>query len=98
MQKKFQKSFFGFGITAIEFVALNTRFYWENILVIGCHYPNKDLKISYTSKKAFVRLIFFQSDEKISPKHCRANLSSFSHPLNISLSKSVLIPVFWAFK
>ena len=42
MQKKFQKSFFDFGITAIELVALNTRFYWENILVIGCHYANKE--------------------------------------------------------
>ena len=42
MQKKFPKSFFGFGITAIELVALNTRFYWENILVIGCHYANKE--------------------------------------------------------
>ena len=41
MQKKFQKSFFGFGITAIELVALNTRFYWENILVIGCQYGKK---------------------------------------------------------
>ena len=42
MQKKFPKSFFGFGITAIELVALNTRFYWENILVIVYHYPNKE--------------------------------------------------------
>ena len=38
MQKKFQKMFFRFEIIAFELVALNTRIYWENILVIGCQY------------------------------------------------------------
>ena len=42
IEKKIQKRFFGFEITAFELVALNTRFYWENILVIGCHYANKE--------------------------------------------------------
>ena len=42
MEKKIQKIFFGFEIIAFELVALNTRFYWENILVIGCHYANKE--------------------------------------------------------
>ena len=41
MQKKNQKIIFGFEIIAFELVALNTRFYWENILVIGIHYANK---------------------------------------------------------
>ena len=42
MPKKIQEFFFGSEIIAFELVALNTRFYWENILVIGCHYANKE--------------------------------------------------------
>ena len=42
MDKKIEKIFFGSEIIAFELVALNTRFYWENILVIGCHYANKE--------------------------------------------------------
>ena len=42
MQKKTEKSFFGLEITAFELVALNARFYWENIVVIGCQYANKE--------------------------------------------------------
>ena len=41
IQKKFQQIFFGCEIIAFELVALDTRFYWENILVIGCQYLNK---------------------------------------------------------
>ena len=41
MEKKIEKIFFGFEIIAFELVALNTRFYWERILVIGCQYVNK---------------------------------------------------------
>ena len=41
MQKKMNKSFFDFEITAFELVALGTRFYWERILVIACQYVNK---------------------------------------------------------
>ena len=42
MQKKIRKSFFGFEITVFELVALNIRFYWENILVIRCQYGKKE--------------------------------------------------------
>ena len=42
MEKNIEKWFFGFEIIAFELVALNTRFYWENILVIGSHYANKE--------------------------------------------------------
>ena len=42
MQKKIENFFFGFEIIAFELVALNTRFYWQNILVIGRQYANKD--------------------------------------------------------
>ena len=41
MQKKIQKIFFDLEIIVFEFVALNTRFYWERMLVIGCQYVNK---------------------------------------------------------
>ena len=42
MKQKIHKIFSDFDIIAFELVALNTRFYWENILVIGCHYANKE--------------------------------------------------------
>ena len=41
MQKKIEQTDFGLEIIAFEFVVLNTRFYWERILVIGCQYVNK---------------------------------------------------------
>ena len=42
MEKKIEKKFFGSEIIAFELVALNTRFYWESILIIGCQYANKE--------------------------------------------------------
>ena len=42
MQKEIQKILFDFEIIAFELVALNSRFYWENILVIGCQYADKE--------------------------------------------------------
>ena len=41
MQKNNQKIFFDLQIIAFELVALNTRFYWERILVIGYQYVQK---------------------------------------------------------
>ena len=41
MQQKSQKIFFDFAVIAFELVALETRFYWERILVIGYQYVNK---------------------------------------------------------
>ena len=41
MRKEVQKIFFDFEIIAFELVSLDTRFYWERILVIGCQYVNK---------------------------------------------------------
>ena len=41
MQKKIQEIFFDLEIISFELVALNTRFYWERMLVIGCQYVNK---------------------------------------------------------
>ena len=41
MQKKIQKIYLGFEIIAFELTALDTHFYWEKILFIGCEYVNK---------------------------------------------------------
>ena len=42
MQKKeIEKLFFDFEIIAFELVPLDTRFYWERILVIWCQYVNR---------------------------------------------------------
>ena len=41
IQKKIEKVFFDFEIIAFELVPLNTRIYWERILVFGCEYVNK---------------------------------------------------------
>ena len=40
MQKTVEKKFLDFETIAFELVALNTPFYWERILVIGCEYVN----------------------------------------------------------
>ena len=40
-EKKIEKVFFDSEIIAFELVALNSYFYWERILVIGCQYVNK---------------------------------------------------------
>ena len=41
MQQKIQKIYFDFDIILFELAALDTRFYWERILDIGCQYINK---------------------------------------------------------
>ena len=71
MEKKIEQSFFDFEIKAFELVSSNTRFYWERILVIGCHMLTKSVKISGITKTAFWKLICFQSDEKIWQKDFR---------------------------
>ena len=40
-QQKADKIFFVFEIITFQLVALETRFYWERILVIGCQYVKK---------------------------------------------------------
>ena len=42
MQQKTDKIFLDFEIIVFELVALDKRFYWERILVIGCRYVNKE--------------------------------------------------------
>ena len=41
MQEKILKIFLYFEVILFELVLLETRFYWERILVIGCQYINK---------------------------------------------------------
>ena len=42
MEREIENIFFYFERVAFKLVALNTRFYLENILVIGCQYANKE--------------------------------------------------------
>ena len=44
MKQKAEEKFTEFEIIAFELVALDTRFYWERILVIGCEYVNKQFQ------------------------------------------------------
>ena len=54
MEKKIEKMVLGSEIIAFELVALNTRFYSENILVIGCQYANKECPdFRYLRKRVF---------------------------------------------
>ena len=41
----------------------------------------KRLKILDNTKAEFFELIFFQSDQQISQRYCRADLSTISDPL-----------------
>ena len=41
MQQKTEQIFLDFDIIVFEMVVLDTSFYWERILVIGCQYLNK---------------------------------------------------------
>ena len=58
----------------------------------------KSLKISYTSKKVLKGLISFESYQKMTQKHCRADLSSGSVSLTCWLCISILIEVFLGFQ
>ena len=95
MEKKIEQSFFDFEIKAFELVSSNTRFYWERILVIGCHMLTKSVKISGITETVFCEPIWFQSDEKIWHKYCLSDLCSVSDPLTSWLSISVLIQGFF---
>ena len=41
MQQKTERLFFYFEVIWFELVALDSRFYWDRILFIGCEYVNK---------------------------------------------------------
>ena len=96
MLRNIQKIFFHFEIIAFELIALNTRLYWERIVVIGVNMLTNSVKISHTTKTEFLEVISFQSDQKIRQKYCRADLSSFSDTLTCWLSTSVLTQRFLA--
>ena len=54
MQTEIQKNNCYFEIIGFKLVALNTRFYSENILVIGCQYANKECPdFRYLRKRVF---------------------------------------------
>ena len=58
MQKKIQEIFFDLEIISFELVALNTRFYWERMLVIGCQYVNKQSQDFIYYQNRFFRADF----------------------------------------
>ena len=77
MQKKIKKKFLDFEIIAFELVALNNRFYWGRILVIGCKYVNKqsqDFEILLEEK--FWSWFPVGVIKKFEKKKCPAYLSS----------------------
>ena len=90
IQKKMEKIFFDFEIIAFELVALDTSSYWERILVTGCQYVKKCIKILDTTKTEFLELISFRSDQKMWQKYGRADLSNLLDTLTYWLSISVL--------
>ena len=73
--------FFDFQIVASELVAVKTRFIEREYLSSGVNMLTNSLKISDTTKTEFLQLIFFQTDQKLRLKSCRANLSSLSDAL-----------------
>ena len=48
----------------MELVSLNTRFYWERMLVIGCQYVNKQFQDFRNYKKRDFRADFFSEESK----------------------------------
>ena len=58
MQKKIRKIFFDMEVIAFELVPLNTGFYWERIIVIGCQYVNKTPQDFRHYKKRIFRTDF----------------------------------------
>ena len=91
IQKKIEKIFFDLDIIAFELIALNTLFYERECLSLGVNMLTNSLKISQTTKNDIFELIFFQRDQKIWQKYCRADLCSVSDPLTYWLSRSVLL-------
>ena len=54
MQTKNQQIYFDLEIIAFDLVTLDTRFYWEKILVIGDQYVNKQSQdFRYYLNKSF---------------------------------------------
>ena len=59
MQKKIQNIFVDIEIIAFELFSLNTRFYWDRILVIGCQYVDKQSQgFWYFLKRVFAADFF----------------------------------------
>ena len=63
---------FDFEIIASEFVALVIPITERESLSLGVNMLTKSLKIIHTTKKEVLELIFFQKEQKIFKKYCRA--------------------------
>ena len=64
MQQKIQQIIFDFEINAFELVASVIRFTEREHLSLGVNMLTNSLKISYSTKKEFFKMMQFQSDQK----------------------------------
>ena len=82
MEKKVEKMLFSFEIIAFELVALNTRFYLENILVIGCQYFIKQSQdFRFSQNRVFGADFFWEWSKnitKILPSRLKQRLRFFN--------------------
>ena len=81
MQKKIQKIFLVLRLLHLNWLRETLAFTERIYLLSGVNMVRKSLKMSNTSKKVIMGLIFFESNQIISQKFCRADLSSVSDPL-----------------
>ena len=72
MMQKNPQIIFDFEIIASEFVALVIPITEREYLSLGVNMLTKSLKIIHTTKKEVLELIFFQKEQKIFKKYCRA--------------------------
>ena len=81
--KKLRKSFFDFVIIALELLALDTRFYWGRIFVIGWQYVNKHIPdLRYYYNRVF-RADFFSEWSKKVTKLLACRFKQSFGPFNI---------------
>ena len=83
MREKIQKIFFNLEIISFDYAE-------RKHLPSGVNMLTKNPNISDTTKLEFSKLISFQSNQKISQKYWRLDLSSLSVPLTCWPSISVL--------
>ena len=83
MEKKVKYIFFDSRKTAFELVVLNTRFYWERILLIGCQYVNKQsLDFIYCLDRIF-EAVFLSDWSKNMTKILSCSFKNWFGPFNM---------------
>ena len=83
MQQTTEKRFADLEINAFELVSLDSSFYWERILVIGCQYVNKESQdFRYYWNRTFGEYFFSERSKNLTRKLYCIFKQSFE-PLNI---------------